>query len=82
VIQPVLGKAADSYSYATSFVVGAVFQLLAVPLLVRSRLEGAPADTAVTLAGTPPDAAIVDGDGDAHADALRRVPQGRADGDA
>ena len=49
VIQPVLGKTADSYSYATSFVVGAVFQLLAVPFLVRSRREGAPADTAVAL---------------------------------
>jgi MFS family permease len=49
VIQPVLGKTADVYSYATSFVVGAVFQLAAVPFLVRSRRERAPADTAVTL---------------------------------
>jgi len=46
VIQPVLGKTADAYSYATSFVVGAVFQLAAVPFLVRSRLEHAPADAA------------------------------------
>jgi MFS family permease len=50
VIQPVLGKAADVYSYSTSFVIGAVFQLLAVPFLVRSRRERAPADTAVSLA--------------------------------
>jgi MFS family permease len=49
VIQPVLGKTADVYSYATSFVVGAAFQLVAVPFLVRSRREGAPADTAVSL---------------------------------
>ena len=49
VIQPVLGKTADVYSYATSFVFGAVFQLLAVPFLVRSRREGVPADTAVAL---------------------------------
>jgi MFS family permease len=47
VIQPVLGKTADAYSYATSFLVGSVFQLLAIPFLVRSRREGAPADTAV-----------------------------------
>jgi MFS family permease len=51
VIQPVLGKTADAYSYATSFVFGAGFQLLAVPFLLRSRRERAPADTAVTLAG-------------------------------
>jgi MFS family permease len=49
VIQPVLGKAADAYSYSTSFVFGALFQLVAVPFLVRSRRELAPADTAVTL---------------------------------
>jgi hypothetical protein len=49
VIQPVLGKTADVYSYATSFVVGAVLQLAAIPFLVRSRREGAPADTAVSL---------------------------------
>ena len=53
VIQPVLGKTADVYSYSTSFVVGAVFQLLAVPFLFRSRREHAPADTAVSLAAAP-----------------------------
>jgi MFS family permease len=62
VIQPLLGKAADVYSYGTSFVFGAAFQLLAVPFLVRSRLERAPADVAVSLtpattASPPPDAA-------------------------
>jgi MFS family permease len=54
VIQPVLGKTADAYGYATSFVVGGIFQLCAVPLLIRSRLERAPADTAVSLAGEEP----------------------------
>jgi MFS family permease len=63
VLQPVLGKTADAYSYATSFVVGSVFQLLSVPFLVKSRRERAPADTAVSLteataepppAGRPP----------------------------
>ena len=50
VIQPVLGKAADATSYGTSFAFGALFQLLAVPFLFRSRHEGAPADRAVSLA--------------------------------
>ena len=51
VIQPALGKAADVYSYSTSFVFGAVFQLVAVPFLALSRRERAPADTAVSLVG-------------------------------
>ena len=44
VIQPVLGKAADATSYGTSFASAALFQLLAVPFLFRSRREGADAD--------------------------------------
>ncbi|MGH3133627.1 MAG: MFS transporter [Gaiellaceae bacterium] len=47
VIQPVLGKTADVYSYATSYVVGAAFQLIAVPFLAFSRRERAPSDTMV-----------------------------------
>ena len=50
VIQPVLGKAADATSYGTSFALGGLFQLLAVPFLFRSRHEGAAADRAVSLA--------------------------------
>ena len=34
VIQPVLGRAADVYSYSTSLVIGAAIQLVAVPFLV------------------------------------------------
>jgi MFS family permease len=49
VIQPVLGKVADVYSYSTSLVVGAFVQLVAAPFLVRSRREGAPADVATSL---------------------------------
>ena len=52
VIQPALGKTADVYSYSTSFVVGAVFQLLALPFLVRSRRERSAADSAVS-SGVP-----------------------------
>jgi hypothetical protein len=49
VIQPVLGRAADVYSYSTSLVLGAAIQLLAAPFLVLSRREHSAADTAVAL---------------------------------
>ena len=49
VIQPILGKTADAYSYANSFLVGAAFQLAAVPFLFGSRRERSPADSAVSL---------------------------------
>lgn len=52
VAQPVLGRAADVWSYATSFVLGGLIQLLAVPFLVLSRRERSPADTFV--AGSQP----------------------------
>jgi MFS family permease len=52
VIQPVLGKTADVYSYGTSYVVGAAFQFLAVPFLLLSRRENSPSDAMV---GAPPD---------------------------
>jgi MFS family permease len=55
VIQPVLGRAADVYSYSTSFVLGALFQLAAVPFLIGSRRQHAPADTATP--GSPASAA-------------------------
>jgi MFS family permease len=54
VIQPVLGRTADVYSYGTSFAVGAVFQALAVPFLILSRHEQAASDTATaSVAPTP-----------------------------
>ena len=46
-IQPALGKAADVYSYGTSFLFASVIQLAAVPFIVLSRREQNPADTAV-----------------------------------
>jgi MFS family permease len=55
VIQPVLGRAADVYSYSASFVLGALFQLAAVPFLIGSRRQHAPADTAAP--GSPASAA-------------------------
>jgi MFS family permease len=46
VVQPVLGRAADVYTYAASFVVGGAIQLFSVPFLIASRRERSPADTA------------------------------------
>jgi MFS family permease len=53
VIQPVLGRSADIYSYSTSFVFGAIFQLMAVPFLFGSRRERAAADSATGTAPAP-----------------------------
>jgi MFS family permease len=53
VIQPALGKAADVWSYGTSYVIGAGFQALAVPFLLLSRREHAPADTVVEPPSNP-----------------------------
>jgi MFS family permease len=54
VIQPVLGKVADVYSYSTSLVVGAFIQLAAAPFVLKSRREGSPADNATTMATAAP----------------------------
>jgi hypothetical protein len=57
VIQPVLGRTADVYSYGTSFAVGAVFQTLSLPFLVLSRREGSASDAATAAAAASPTAA-------------------------
>jgi MFS family permease len=43
--QPVLGRAADAYGYATSYIVSAGIAAFAVPFLALSRHQNAPADT-------------------------------------
>jgi len=43
--QPVLGRAADVWGYAPSYLLGAGIYTLAVPFLVLSRRENSPADT-------------------------------------
>lgn len=43
-VQPGLARAADVYSYGTSFAIGAALQLVALPMLVRSRRFGHAAD--------------------------------------
>ena len=53
VIQPALGKIADAYSYSTSLVVGSLFELAALPFLVKSRRERPAADTATTMNAEP-----------------------------
>ena len=45
--QPALGRAADMWGYATSYVLGAGISALAVPFLVLSRRENDPADMVV-----------------------------------
>lgn len=46
VAQPVLGRAADVWSYGTSFVIAGAIQTAAIPLLVAARRENAAADVA------------------------------------
>ena len=44
VFQPALGRAADVWSYSTSYVVGAAIQIVAVPFYLASRAEDAESD--------------------------------------
>src|SRR6266508_3476995 len=44
-VQPALGRAADVWGYAPSYVIGAGISALALPFLVLSRRQNAPADT-------------------------------------
>ena len=44
VTQPALGRAADVYGYATSFVIGSVIEALAVPFAILARREHATSD--------------------------------------
>jgi len=53
VIQPILGRVADVYSYGTSFVIGSAFQIIAAPFLLASRRQRDPADTATTIVSAP-----------------------------
>ena len=49
-VQPVLGRAADVWGYAPSYVLGAGISALALPFLALTRRQNAPADSA---AGAP-----------------------------
>ena len=58
-IQPLLGRAADVWGYATSYLCSAAIQLLAIPFLWRARSERAASDAIVDaqLGGAAGDAA-------------------------
>jgi MFS family permease len=43
--QPLLGRAADAWGYAPSYLIGAGISILALPCLALSRRQNAPADT-------------------------------------
>jgi MFS family permease len=47
--QPVLGRVADVWGYGPSYVVGAAISAIALPALVLSRRQNAPADTIRTV---------------------------------
>jgi MFS family permease len=51
--QPVLGRAADAYGYAPSYLIGAGISLLALPFLALSRRENAAADVVEVVDGEP-----------------------------
>ncbi len=56
--QPLLGRAADVYGYATSYLISAGISALAIPCLLLSRRQGNPADTVQPLDAQPvPEAA-------------------------
>ena len=49
--QPVLGRVADVWGYAPSYLAGAGISLLSLPFLLLSRRQNAPADT-IEVAGS------------------------------
>jgi MFS family permease len=55
VVQPVLGRSADLFGYPVSLALAGVFQSLAVPFLLASRRQSAPADRATTSSADVPD---------------------------
>jgi sugar phosphate permease len=51
--QPLLGKAADAYGYASSYLISSGIAALAVPCLLLSRRQRNPADTVQPLDTQP-----------------------------
>jgi MFS family permease len=51
--QPALGRAADAWGYAPSYLVGAGISALALPCLALSRRQNAPADTIAVVEAQP-----------------------------
>ena len=44
VVQPILGKAADVFSYSTSYAISSIFQFAALPFIFLARREKAKSD--------------------------------------
>jgi MFS family permease len=51
--QPALGRAADAWGYAPTYLIGAAISALALPFLTLSRRQNAPADTPTVRAPLP-----------------------------
>ncbi len=54
--QPVLGRSADAWGYAPSYLLSAAIAALAIPFIWLSRRQNDPADTIIGTPGTEPDA--------------------------
>ena len=50
-VQPALGRAADVWGYATSYVLGAAISAFSLPFIALSRRRNEPADTVETITG-------------------------------
>jgi MFS family permease len=61
--QPILGRSADVWGYAGSYVLGAGISALALPFVLLSRRQNAPADEAVGVPPEAPRAAVEDATG-------------------
>jgi MFS family permease len=61
--QPILGRSADVWGYAGSYVLGAGISALALPFVLLSRRQNAPADEAVGVPPEAPTAAVEDATG-------------------
>jgi len=53
-VQPALGRAADVWGYATSYVLGAAVSAFALPFVLLSRRQNQPADTVETISEPEP----------------------------
>jgi MFS family permease len=58
VVQPVLGRSADVWGYAGSYILGGLVSALALPFILLSRRQNAPADTAGGDADAPLEPAV------------------------
>ncbi|MEX2195725.1 MAG: MFS transporter [Thermoleophilaceae bacterium] len=59
VVQPGLGRAADVWGYGSSYLVGAGISALALPFILWSRRQDAPADTGSGMPGSQPEVEVV-----------------------